>query len=629
MDESRRRTRSRTSWFLLLFGILTFGVLLAGQLALRGVRQHLRASRAARSVPTRGTNPAQFPGTAGAERNSTTDDRCEVARALAIQLTGSAGWQVVDLSDWLAIDQFTRIYMVPALQRLGAKPADSGLFVSLLKEARSTRMRQMLLLALGELGAPDAQCLAAYLCEPGLTAASAYALGRLGTPEAAEILRKQLGSNGLSRSDREALYYGLAQTGADSVPILVKAMEAQLLLGAQSNDAFPLAYVHSPAGRDALKAVALEHPNPAVRAAAIQGFISASNAKDGGLDWLVHVSADQTEDTVVRAQAMEGLASLESAQWPEVFGALFEQTGSAGGLLVSALDAAAIHGIPEGQLDRVATVASGASDGEVRTAALRALAAAGIPAADLRLVDLLPTLSDPERSVVLSELAARNPPYWLSHEPGVGKPLSPALIAAVSALPGGPAEQFALQVLAGSQTHRLAAEEAAWTRLASDEDEHARRETLKTVVSLVGQGANEELMRAFARADEFIPRIEVATSLAAIPGNMEQEQTATFLKSQVLPYLRSRIVTDTGAWLAYFGPGRTQVNPLAITISNVFGRFGDLADVELLDSLGARFLENQRDWPEPLQSSMRRSVEEAAARAADLITFRLAPDRPR
>jgi hypothetical protein len=142
------------------------------------------------------------------------------------------------------------------------------------------------------------------------------------------------------------------------------------------------------------------------------------------------------------------------------------------------------------------------------------------------------------------------------------------------------------------------------------------------VAPLLGASANGEIRRAYKESDGFISRIELAATLAAIPGNMEREESRNFLAGEVLPYLRERLPRETGAWLAYSGPRSPRVNPIAMTIGNLFGRFGESSDVPMLDSLGADFMATNANWPEPLKSRIHASLGEAAARAADLIVLR-------
>ncbi len=579
--------------------------------------------------PSRHAAQTRDPDDSHAARDERAGDAAPAlppAGVLADLLSQDSLWHHIDLSDWQVVDTFARSMEAAAPRVLGATPADAPRFAALLAEARSTRVRQVLLVTLGVLGPSESDDLGRYLVEPGLTAASAYALGRLGSAGAVDALLGELRDGKLFDARRDALWFGLAQVGPSVVPMLVEATEGRLAGGAGADDALPLSFVRNVASRDALADLAREHALPGLRVAAIRGWVEASRASGESADWLETLVADEAAALAVRVEAMRGLASLESAAGQELAAAILARPDAPTELLVAALDATAAAGVPDAHVERIASLALGAGGDELREAALRTLATAAQPAADRALAALLPRVAEHDRAELLLALIGRGHEHR-PEERGAGEQLAPELLDAVAGLLGAPGtdpveEHYAMQVLAGSEQHRPLVRELAWKRYAETQGtEHDRRKALMELAPLLGEAANQELTRTFLASEEFVPRVELAATLISMPGNLERESVVTFLRDEILPYLRNELPAETGATLAYVGP-RPQENTYAIAIANLFGRFGEPSDVPMLDELAPRFLASQEHWPASLRNAVHRAVSEAAARAADLIAMR-------
>lgn len=532
-----------------------------------------------------------------------------------------------NLSLWEAVDWFS-FGLADELRTAGVTQADGPQLITILEGAHSTGLRQFLLVSLGALETETVAELAeSFLREPGMTASSAYALGRSGSPRSIAVILEELAQPGRKRADLEALYFGLAQAGPEALPHLLAATETWLLQGASLGDPLPLSFVRSPAMRGKLQELALQPGHPALRAAAIRGFIESCRSEkpeSSEVEWLHGLAEGAAQDVALRIEALRGLVLLDPAGNQEIIGTLLGQAGLQPELLHAALEASRTSGIPPQHVDLLIQLALDGSDSGTSSKAVRALAAATDPETQRRLAELIPRLDVHERNALLLQLAARD------HQPhGVRSttPLAPELIEALTGLLADPllepSDQYqTLQLLKGVEG--LEDEVLQRARLLyQDASPEERPHQLMLAAQILGSEMNGELVHSFREADGFLSHLEAAATLVSIPENLDSPEIVDFLQDEVLPFLRTSLPANTGATLAYLDPKRSISSHLGVLATGIFGRHGKRSDVDLLESLGPAFLENQSAWPAELREAVHTSLTEAAARASDLIELRL------
>jgi len=529
-----------------------------------------------------------------------------------------------DLSHWEAVD-WLAFAMIEGRPTFRVSREDVPELLAGFEQLRSSRVRQFLLVTFGALEAAEATEVAIEeLPRPEMTASAAYVLGRSRDSRGLEALRAALSGAGPDQQRREALTFGLAQHGASVIPQLVIATEVWLLQGATTADPLPLGFARSADMRAPLRAIALEHAQPEVRAAAILGFVETARSERVDAGWLVALAAGPAEAVSVRVEALRGLSTLQPRLAAEVLTDLLEEPDPAPELLLAALEATRGAGIPEVHVDLLFELALAPSEGSLGAQALRALAASSDVAVQRRLAELLPRQDADEQLRLLQELSMRN---HLPHGVRDGNALAPELVNAVRELLEDPelspySEHQALQVLYSHDPSAEDVRDRAWSfLLASPEEERSRR--LMMVSHILGETVNRELVHSFRESDAFLPRLEAVATLSNVPGNLERAEVVSFLREEALPFLRASLPENTGASLISLGGRRPPNYNLGRVATGVFGRYGEPADIALLESLGSSFERNQSAWPEPLRKAVLAGLSESSAQASDLIRLRL------
>ena len=561
---------------------------------------------------------SEIRGAQEEERSTPGQDQPEVK--LASLLSHGLAWHISDLSRWEEIDMYRRSLELGMESIVGFKPKDGARLAVKLSQARSVRMQQFLLVSLAILEYGDVDTYTEYFTQPGLEAATAFALGRCGGPQGIALIVEALGKPAMLLADRDNLYYGLGQAGVATLSTLLDATEARLLRGEDPTAFLPLTFLAGESAWGPLKELALGDRHVGIRIAAIRAYARGEEIHAGHSGWLQRLALDSELDLLVRAEALRALGHLDRDAGGTLVKEILNTPNSPSNLLSAALTAAIETGIPEGCLGQVDALARGTND-TLREKALIALISDGSIESSALLRGLLPLLSPKDVETLVTQLFVGGPLDRLeSSENPLYEDVANLL---TSELLSKSSEQLALQAFAEAGVLTELVDSVAWGRYADASMENRlNHSALFELSHVIGSEANQEILGAYRQTDGFVPKLELASLIANLEGNSDNAEVERFLADEVLPHFRTALSDQTGAMLAYTGPRRGQHNQLAMTMANVFGRYGNVEDIPYLDSIGPRFLEEHTDWPESLRSAIHTSLVEATGRATDLINLR-------
>ena len=540
-------------------------------------------------------------------------------------------WHLMDLSDWRTIDLPMRGWCIVASEKLAARGLTSTQVLEQFEGMRSVRMRQSLLLTAGLMGPgpDDMPALLRALDAPGLSTTAAFALGRLGTPAALDSLeaRYHLERPG---SRREGLLYGIAAAGAPALARLTRLTEEEAELRTELAADVYLGMIRDPAASPALREIAETHREDAVRGSAIHGFAMGQwLGAEAPTGWLAELVGRSGESDGLRVEAISELSMIDGpssralatellADWqpPRVRAAALAAAGNAG----------------LGPDGLAATLALATGDGELRHDAIMAIGGANEPAADAELARLLPGLDDGELAELVARLNIRGAsfrglePGVIPFDPNVDSTMAPELLAALRERlsardPAGGKNTMLVDLLV--RHGELSRQEAV--ALPSESEDNPTNSLLRRA-ELLGVEAFPGLMDGFQAEPEFLERIRLASGVLLSP-DAESPEAQAFSSEEVLPYLRTALLENTRAPIAFAGRHQPRGEWWAAAMAIAFGRHGEPADVELMDAAPAGLLESTRHWPEGARTVAYEMLRESCGRAADLITLRTAGSR--
>ena len=421
-------------------------------------------------------------------------------------------------------------------------------------------------------------------------------------------------------ADRDNYYYGMGQAGVDALAPLLKATEIRLLGGEDPTTFLPLSFLAGDSAWGPLRELALAEGHVGIRIAAIRGYARGEDVHDGNCQWLQGLALDSEVDRRVRAEALRALGHLDEEMGGGLVKKILLAPSSSRILLTAALEVAGESGIPRGCLQQVDALVRG-DDEELREKALVALAADGSGESSTLLRGLLPLLSSKDLDTVITQIFNRAP---LDAQGALENPLYEDVANLLdSNLLSEYSEEMALRALSEAGVFPELVDSVAWGKYTDASiDDRLNNSALFELANIVGPDANQEILGAYRESDGFVSKLELASLVANLHGNSNDPEVEQFLENEVLAELRTALVDKTDAMLAYTGPRRGQHNQLGMTVTNVFGRYGNVDDIPYLESIGETFLEDSADWPEGLQNAIYANLVEATSRASDLINLR-------
>lgn len=545
-------------------------------------------------------------------------------------LTTGGLWHVVDLSDWRQVQTMARSLEFSITSVGGIDEDDEAALLELLDRTQSVKVKQTLLVALGVLrrGAPLE--LEMHLDDPATAAAAAYALGRRGLPEAEFALQERLALANRFGRDLTNLDLGLASRGFERFDDLVQLTRQRLLVDWTGSEVTPLELIRDPRARGALHELALSGSNEALRLRALRGWANTfemarsedRTAADTG--WVGDLALAPGSSPELRAEAIDVLGRCA----PDECQRVLQQALADGATEAQVLEVmgAMVHlPSPSAELGFLEPLLEGNSPA-LRREALRLLAHTGRREAMDLLGEQLAGLDAEAFGEVAGWLQSRAKLAAELERMGSSNGVPDFLVTAAfadqldTALASRDLTEELRLALLQAQLHGPR-REAALVELQEvveqwDLDDPLALQQLQQLAPGLGAAGDRLVMQAYGGSEEFIVRLELVQSLeSSAAHNPEVER---FLREEVMADLRSGLLDQASAPLAFFKRGVEASNLFASSVVNLFVRYGTEEDLRLLQELPQAFEAQASRWPSNLRDSIRASLEECALRTQDL-----------